>query len=129
MPTESDLLPLDDEQEIDLAHAYLKFSHTESKLLSGITLLTHHRMGYLAKHLPHKAWRVILVTSSIHRCPRMMGSLSGHIRTLLLKHSFEMLPMIEAEAHRDPTFAKLLATLEQITLRDEVYARVKLPAN
>jgi hypothetical protein len=54
----------------------------------------------------------------------MMSRLSGPIRTLLLEHSFEMLPIIEAEAHRDPTFAKLLAALEQITLSDEVYARV-----
>jgi hypothetical protein len=34
-----------------------------------------------------------------------------------------MLPIIEAEAHRDPSFAKLLATLEKITLSDEAYAR------
>jgi hypothetical protein len=125
MPTESDLLPLDDEQEIDLAHAYLKFAHTESKTPEWDALFwTFYRMGYLAKYLPQKAWRVILATWSIHQCPRMMGSLSDHIRTLLLKHSFEMLPMIEAEAHRDPTFATLLATLEKITLSDEVYARV-----
>jgi uncharacterized protein (DUF736 family) len=125
MPTESSLLPLDDEEEIDLANAYLKFTHTESKTPEWHALFwTHYRMGYLAKYLPHKAWRVILITWSIHRCPQMMGSLSGFVRTLLLKHSFEMLPIIEAEAHRDPTFAKLLATLEQITLSDDVYARV-----
>jgi hypothetical protein len=125
MPTESNLLPLDDEQEIDLARAYLKFAHTESKTPEWHALFwTFYRMGYLAKYLPQKAWRVILVTWSIHQCPRMMGSLSGHIRTLLLKHSFEMLPIIEVEAHRDPSFAKLLTTFEQITLSDEVYARV-----
>lgn len=125
MPTESNLLPLDDEQEIDLAHAYLKFAHTESKTPEWHALFwTHYRMEYLAKYLPQKAWRVILVTWSIHQCPQMMSRLSGPIRTLLLEHSFEMLPIIEAEAHRDPTFAKLLAALEQITLSDEVYARV-----
>lgn len=125
MPTESNLLPLDDEQEIDLARAYLKFSHTESKTTEWDALFwTSNRMRYLANHLPQKAWRVILLTWSMHQCPRMMGSLSGPIRTLLLKHGFDMLPIIEAEAHRDPTFAKLLATLEQITLSDEVYARV-----
>lgn len=125
MPTESNLLPLDDEQEIDLAHAYQKFTHTESKTPEWHALFwTHYRLGYLAKYLPQKAWRIILVTWSIHQCPRMMGRLSGFIRTLLLKHSFDMLPIIEAEAHRDPTFAKLLATLKQKTLSSEVYARV-----
>lgn len=125
MPTESNLLPRDDEQEIDLARAYLEFSHTESKTPERNALFwTFVRMGYLAKHLPQKAWRVILLTWSMHQCPRMMGRLSGLIRTLLLKHRFEMLPIIEAEAHHDPTFAKLLATLEQITLSDDVYARI-----
>jgi len=125
MSTESTLLPLDDEQEKDLATAYLKFAHSESKTSEWDALFwTHYRMGYLAHHLPQKAWRVILSIWSSHQCPRMMGSLSGHIRTLLLEHCFEMLPIIEAEAHRDPTFAKLLAGLEQITLSDEVYARV-----
>lgn len=125
MPTESNLLPLDDEQEIDLAHAYLKFSHTEAKTPEWYALFwTWNRTHYLAKHLPQKAWRVILVTWSLHQCPRMMDELSCLIRTLLLRHPSEMLPIIEAEAHRDPTFAKLLATIEQITLSDEVYARV-----
>jgi hypothetical protein len=125
MPTESNLLPLDDEQEIDLAHASLKFSHTESKTPEWHALFwTSYRMSYLAKHLPQKAWRVILLIWSMHQCPRMMGSLSGLVRTLLLKHHFEMLPIVEAEAYHDPTFAKLLATLEQITLSDDVYARV-----
>jgi hypothetical protein len=81
-------------------------------------------MSYLAKHLPKKAWRVILLTWSMHRCPRMIGSLAGPIRTLLLKHHYEMLPIIEVEAHNDSSFAKLLTTLEQITLSDDVYARV-----
>src|ERR1700677_2841206 len=125
MSDESNILPHDDEQEIDLAHAYLKSSHTEAKTPEWHALLwTWNRMHYLAEHLPQKAWRVILVTWSLHQCPRMMGSLSSHIRTLLLKHPSEMLPIIEAEAHRDPTFAKLLATIEKITLCDEVYARV-----
>jgi len=125
MPTESNLSPLDDEQEIDLAHAFLKFSHTEAKTPEWHALFwTWNRMHYLAKHLPQKAWRVISVTWSLHQCPRMAGSLSSHIRTLLLTHPSEMLPDIEAKAHRDPTFAKLLATIEQITLSDEVCARL-----
>jgi hypothetical protein len=125
MPDESNILPLDDEQELDLAHAYLKFSHTEAKTPEWHALFwAWNRMHYLAKHLPQKAWRVILVTWSLHECPRMMGCLSSDIRILLLKHPSEMLPIIEAEAHRDPTFAKLLSTIEQITLSDEVYARV-----
>ena len=125
MPTESNLLPLDDEQETDLAHAYLEFNHTKSRSPEWHALFwTFNRMGYLAKHLPRKAWRVLLVTWSMHQCPRMVGSLSGPIRTLLLKHPFEMLPIIESEAYRDPAFAKLLGALEQITLSDDVYARV-----
>jgi DNA polymerase IIIc chi subunit len=125
MPDDSNVLPLDDEQEIDLAHAYLKFCHTEAKTPEWDALFwTWSRIQYLATHLPQKAWRVILVTWSLHQCPRMMGSLSSHIRTLLLKHPSEMLPVIEAEARRDRTFAKLLATIEQITLSDEVHARM-----
>ena len=125
MPDKSNVLPLDDEQEIDLAHAYLKFSHTEAKTPEWHALFwTWNRMDYLATHLPQKAWRVILVTWSLHQCPRVMGSLSSHIRTLLLKHPSEILLIIEAEAHRDPTFAKLLATIEQITLSNEVYTRL-----
>jgi len=125
MPDDSNALPLDDEQEIDLAHAYLKFCHTEAKTPEWDALFwTWNRMHYLAERLPRKAWRVILVTWSLHRCDRIMGALSSDIRTLLLKHTSEMLPIIETEAHRDPTFAKLLATIEQITISDEVYARV-----
>ncbi len=125
MPDESNVLPLDDEQEIDLAHTYVKFSHTEAKTPERYALFwTWDRLHYLAQHLPQKAWRVILVTWSLHQCPRMMGGLGAHIRTLLLKHPFELLPIIEAEARRDPTFAELVATIEQITLSDEVYKRV-----
>jgi hypothetical protein len=125
MTNASSLLPLDDEQEIDLAHAYLKFSHTEAKTPEWHALFwTWNRLGYLARHLPQKAWRVILVTWALHQCPRIMENLSSHVRTLLLRHASEMLPVIEAEANRGPTFAKLLATIEQITLTDEVYARV-----
>jgi len=125
MSNESNLLPLDEEQEIDLARAYLEFCHTEAKSSEWHALFwTWGRMGSLAEHLPQKAWRVILVTWSLHQCARMMGSLSSHIRTLLLKHPSEMLPIIEAESRRDPAFAKVLATIEQITLSDEVYARV-----
>lgn len=125
MPNESNNFPLDDEQELDLAHAYQKFSHTEAKTSEWHVLFwSWNRIHYLAKHLPQKAWRIILATWSLHQCPRMIGSLSSHIRTLLLVHPSEMLPIIEAEAHCDPSFAKLLATIEQITLNDEVYARV-----
>lgn len=122
---EPTFLPREDEQEIDLAHTYLKASHTEAKTPEWHALLwAWHRMRYLTKHLPQKAWRVILVIWSLHQCSRITGSLSSHIRTLLLRHPPEMLPFIEAEARRDRTFAKLLATIEQITLSDEVYARV-----
>lgn len=125
MPDKSDFLPLDDEQEMDLAHAYLKFCHVEAKTAEWHALFwTWKRMCYLASHLPQKAWRVILLTWSLHQCPNMAGSLSSHLRDLLLHHPSEMLPLIEAEAHRDPAFAKLLGNIEQITLNDEVYARV-----
>jgi hypothetical protein len=125
MPDESNSLPLEDELEADLAHAYLKCSHTEAKTPEWYALSwTWKRMHYLAKHLPHKAWRVILGIWSLHQCPRITGSLSSEVRTLLLKHPCEMLPVIEAEALRDAAFAKLLATIKQITLSDEVYARV-----
>ena len=125
MTDESNVLPRDDENENDLAHAYLKFSHTEANTSEWHTLFwAWERMSYLAEHLPQKAWRVILATWSLHQCHRMMGSLSCDIRTLLKEHPSAMLPVIEAEARRDPAFAKLLATIEQITLSDEVYARV-----
>jgi hypothetical protein len=125
MPDKSDFLPLDDEQEIDLANAYLKFCHTEAKTPEWHALFwTWKRMSYLTSYLPQKAWRVILITWSLHQCPNMAGSLSSHIRSLLLHHPSEMLPLVEAEARRDPAFAALLRNIEQITLTDEVYARV-----
>jgi hypothetical protein len=125
MPENPDFLPLDDEQEIDLAHAYLKFSHAEARTPEWHALFwTWKRMHYLASNLPQKAWRVILLTWSLHQCPNMAGSLSSHIRFLLLRHPSEMLPLLEAEARRDPAFAELLGNIEQIALTDEVYARV-----
>jgi hypothetical protein len=125
MPENSDFLPLDDEQEIELAHAYLKFSHAEAKTPEWHALFwTWKRMSYLTSHLPRKAWRVILLTWSLHQCPNMAGSLSSHIRSLLLHHPSEILPLIEAEARREPSFAELLGNIEQITLTDDVYARV-----
>lgn len=38
----------------------------------------------------------------MHWLARMMGSISDPIRALLSNHPFEMLPIIEAEAYRDP---------------------------
>ena len=125
MPIDPDLLPREDEKDDDLARAYLDFIHAKSKTPKWDSLFwTWERMSYLSHHLPQRAWRVIRLIWSEHQCPNAVSHISGELRTLILHHFSTMFPIIEAEAYRDPAFARVLLGIEQITLTDEVYSRV-----
>jgi hypothetical protein len=125
MPIDPDLLPREDEKDEDLAQAYLDFIHAKSKTPKWDALFwTWDRMRYLSHHLPHRAWRVILLIWSEHQCPNSVSHISSELQTLILHHFSQMFPIIEAEAYRDPAFAKILLEIEQITLTDEVYSRL-----
>jgi len=126
MPIDPNLLPREDEKDDDLARAYLQFEHAEPKTPEWDALFwTFNRMSHLTAHLPHKAWRVILFIWSMHQCPRMSGHLSwGPLKTLLQKHGPEMIPLMEAEAHCDPTFRELLSEISAERLPPEMWSRV-----
>jgi hypothetical protein len=122
MSINPDLLPREDEKDDDLARAYLQFEHTEPKTPDWYSLFwTFDRMSHLTHHLPHRAWRVSLQIWSMHQCPKLIQNLP--LKTLLQKHGPEMIPLMEAEAHRDPTFRKLLAGVSQERLPVQMWSR------
>ncbi len=127
MPIDPDLLPREDEKDDDLARAYLQFEHTEQKTPEWNALMwTFSRMSHLTEYLPQRAWRVILLIWSMHQCPMMTEHLSwGPLKTLLQKHGPEMIPLMEAEARRDPTFRKLLSEISEARLPAEIWSRVR----
>jgi hypothetical protein len=127
MPIDPDLLPREDEKDDDLARAYGRFANAESKSAEWYALFwTHQRMQYLIKHLPQRAWRTILLIWSMDQSARTIQRLSaGPLEDLLAKHGDEMIETIEAEALRNPRFAKLLGGVWKNRMTNEVWARVR----
>jgi hypothetical protein len=81
---------------------------------------------YLTEHLPHKALRVILLIWSLDQSAQTMQGLSaGEIENLLSRNGTEMIPLVEAEACRDRSFAKLLGGVWKNRMTDEVRSRLQ----
>jgi hypothetical protein len=122
-----ELMPHEDEKDEDLAKAIIARHKAEHKSEQSNALFwTHERTSYLTKYLPHKAWRVILLIWSIDQSTETMQGLSaGEIEDLLSRNGTVMIPLIEAEAHRDPSFAKLLGGVWKNRMTDEVWTRLQ----
>jgi hypothetical protein len=124
-----ELAPKDDENLEDFARSWIASQQTEADRNSeeGFALVwTRDRMGYLVDYLPHRAWRVILLIWSMDQSIKTMQNLSaGPIEDLLSKHGSEMIGFVEAEARRDPSFAKLLGGVWRYQIIDEVWARLQ----
>jgi hypothetical protein len=127
MPIEPNLLPREDEKDDDLARAYLQLQHAEPKSPEWHALFwAWQRMRYLTTHLPQKAWRLVLLIWSMDSSPRVIQNLSaGALEDLLAKHGDEVIYLVEPEARRDPSFAKLLGGVWKNRMTDEVWARVQ----
>jgi hypothetical protein len=122
-----ELAPHNDERDKDLAHAWVEHYHAEyNSDRSNALLWTSDRMDYLVTYLPQRAWRVILLIWSIDQSIKTMQILSaGPIEDLLSKHGPEMIWLVEAEARRNPTFAKLLGGVWKDGMTDDVWARLQ----
>jgi uncharacterized protein DUF6869 len=75
---------------------------------------------------PEAAWPMILQILRLDHSPSVMENLSaGPLEDLLAKHGPAFIDRVEAEAARDPIFAKLLGGVWQNRMTDEVWARVQ----
>jgi hypothetical protein len=69
---------------------------------------------------------VILLIWSMDQSTETMQALSaGEIEDLLRRNGTEMIPLVEAEARRDPSFAKLLGGAWKNRMTDEVWSRLQ----
>jgi hypothetical protein len=120
-------MPHEDEKDEDLAEAFIARQRAEHKSEQSNALFwTHERTSYLTEYLPHKAWRVILLIWSMdHSIKTMQGLSAGEIEDLLSRNGTEMIPLVEAEARRDPSFAKLLGGVWKNEMTDEVWSRLQ----
>jgi hypothetical protein len=55
----------------------------------------------------------------------MQGLSAGVIEDLLSRNGTEMIPLVEAEARSDPSFAKLLGGVWKNKMTDEVWSRLQ----
>jgi hypothetical protein len=75
---------------------------------------------------PIEAWKMILAIHALDQSRQIQQVLSaGPIEDLLVKHGDEMIAIVEAEAGRDPTFAKVLGGVWKNRMTDEVWSRLQ----
>lgn len=75
---------------------------------------------------PEEAWPTILQILRLDQSPSVMENLAaGPLEDLLAKHGPAFIDRVEAEAVRDPIFAKLLGGVWRNRMTDEVWARVQ----
>jgi len=127
MTIATDYTPRDDEEDEDFARAWIAFGQAERHSPAYNALFwAFDRMYDLVEDLPNKAWQVILLIWSMDQSIKTVQSLSaGPIEDLLSKHGDEMIALVEAEAKRDPSFAKLLGGVWKNRMTDEVWDRVQ----
>jgi hypothetical protein len=77
-------------------------------------------------HQPEILWTMILATHSRDQSIRPKQVLSaGPLENLLALHGEEFIDRVESEAHRDPSFARLLGGVWKNRMSDEVWRRVQ----
>ena len=75
---------------------------------------------------PEKLWLLILEIHSRERSIAIQQILSaGPVEDLLAKHGESFIERVEAEARRDPQFAKLLGGVWKSTMSDSVWDRLQ----
>jgi hypothetical protein len=121
--------PREDESTEDLAKAWIAFRHAPNHSDEyNMLFWTLERMSYLIDYLPNKAWRVILLIWSLDQSPPVMQVLSaGPVEDLLAKHGDQMIGLVEAEAKRDPSFAKMLGGVWKNAMSDAAAGRLGSP--
>src|ERR1017187_5841183 len=74
---------------------------------------------------PFAAWQMILAIHALDQSWQIRKVLSaGPIEDLLVKHGDEMIPLVETQAGRDATFAKVLGGVWKNRMVDEIWARL-----
>ena len=80
----------------------------------------------LAREEPMEAWQLILTIWSLDQSAPTRKSLSaGLIEELLCYHGESMIEHIERQARADRSFATLLGSVRQNTMKDEVWNRLQ----
>ena len=75
---------------------------------------------------PEEGWLTILQILQQDQSPSIVENLSaGPLEDLLARHGSAFIDRIEAEAARNPAFAKLLGGVWQNRMTDDVWARVQ----
>ncbi len=75
---------------------------------------------------PLDAWKLVLTIHALDQSEKIQQVLSaGPIEDLLVKHGDETIPLVEAEARRDATFAKVLGGVWKNRMTDEIWARLQ----
>ena len=83
------------------------------------------RYDYLHEE-PETLWLLILTNHRKNQSQRVQQLLSaGDVEDLLAKHGDQFIDRIEADAHADPSFAKLLGGVWKSQMSDEVWSRVQ----
>jgi len=84
------------------------------------------RLCDLCCDAPDEAWDVILCMLAQDHSPVILENLSaGPLEDLLAKHGPTIIDRVEAQARRDPWFARLLGGVWQNAMSPEVWTRVQ----
>jgi hypothetical protein len=80
----------------------------------------------LEYHDPEALWLLIMAIHTKDQSPRIQECLSaGPVEDLLVKHGEKFIERIEAQARRDPGFAKLLGGVWKNRMSDEIWQRLQ----
>jgi uncharacterized lipoprotein len=80
----------------------------------------------LVRKQPKEAWQLVLRVLQLDRSAEIQQVLSaGPLEDLLSHHGDTMIPLVEAEARKNPVFAKLLGGVWKNAMSDEVWERVR----
>lgn len=79
----------------------------------------------LVEERPDEAWHFILEVLASDASTLILETLSaGPLEDLLVQHGERMIARVEAQAQRDPCFARLLGGVWQNRMADELWRRV-----
>jgi hypothetical protein len=88
--------------------------------------ISDDRMTEFVDDAPMEALRLILAIHTQDQSVAVMQTLSaGPIEELLTKHGPAMIGVVEIEARKDPSFAKLLGGVWRNRMTEEVWARLQ----
>jgi hypothetical protein len=120
------LIRMDRDELIALADAWITY-HVAPKNSSEREAAAWSTDLYeLEYHNPEMLWQLILMIHSKEQSPRIQEVLSaGPVEDLLVKHGDRFIERVEAEARKDPSFAKLLGGVWKNRMSDANWDRLQ----